>query len=178
MKKISILGLMISLFAVFAFSSCSKDKEPKKEVLSFVGKTYKVLTTWEGKLIEDESEMKDDDTRRYFIFIFDNKDQLTYKHGTYTPDYKGEKTGEHSGNNVEKYNYTYDEKTRIAKLTKVLSVTTDIERKKNKTSELKKEADEFKEKITLQFDEKFKALSFMVTDKKGKIYTLPLKLQK
>ncbi len=180
MKKISILGLIASLFAVFALSSCSKDDEPKKdEQLAFVGKTYKLLTDWDNQhIIEDESKISDDETRMYYIFIFDSKEQLTFKHGTYTPDYEGEKTGEHSGNTEEKYNYTYDEKTRIAKLSKVLSVKTDIEREKDDVSKLKREAEESMGRLTLQFDEKFEVLTITATDKKGETQSLPLKLQK
>ncbi len=184
MKKISILGLIASLFVVFAFSSCGKDNEPKKEIkkdekASFVGKTYKVLTTWEEEVVEDESKMKDDDTRRYYIFIFDSKEQLTFKHGTYTPSDKTDKTGEFNGNEEDKYNYTYDEATRTIKLTKVLSVKTDIENNgQDPLEQERKFAESFKKRVNLKFDEKFEVLSLVVIDEEGKTHTLPFKLQK
>ncbi len=180
MKKISILGLIASLFVVFALSSCSKDDEAKKdEQLAFVGKTYKVLTTWETELIEDESTMKDDDTRRYFIFTFDNENELTYKHGTYTPADKSSNDGELNGNTIVKYRYQLVLGTKTIQLQEILSVKTDIEKQGiDPLEEQKQNAERFMKKISLEFDEKFEVLTITGTDKKGETQSLPLKLQK
>ncbi|PID88648.1 MAG: hypothetical protein CSB03_00295 [Bacteroidia bacterium] len=178
MKKFSVLGLFLSLFVVFALSSCKKE-EPKKDGLSFVGKTYTVLTDWGAKnIIEDESKMKDDDTRMYFSFVFHSATELTYKQGTYTPANKTDKTGEFNGNSTAKYTYTYNKDTRIVELTKVLSVTTDIESESSDPLQKQKEfAEDFKGKIKLQFDENFEVLTVFAADE-GETRTLPLKVQK
>ncbi len=147
--------------------------------MTFVGKTYTVLTDWDLNIIEDESKMKDDDTRRYFTFVFDSATELTYKHGTYTPADKTDKTGEMNGNSTAKYTYTYNKDTRVLKLTKVLVVTTDIEKElANPLQEQQEYAEAFMGgKFKFQFDDKFAVLTLSASDD-GVSKSLPLKVQK
>ncbi len=107
MKKFSILRLMISLFAVFALSSCSKD-EPKDEQLTFVGKTYGMSKT---KGLSTD----------YASFKFISATEMLYRQERRTPSKPEETDPEWNELNLYTYTYTYDKATREVHCTKLVS---------------------------------------------------------
>ncbi len=159
MKKIGILGLMISLFVVFALSSCGKDDEPKKEdvkEVTHIGADYFLSTTFEEEYTFD------------YLISFDTADKLRFQTIMVRPDTeddKGIKT-----KSIYHYNYTYDKATKEIKLTKVLSAFEIVNDRESEKEDDTEDATNLMKSNTFQFDEKFEHLTL-----KGGETTLVLK---
>ncbi len=134
MKKISILGLMLSLFAVFALSSCSKEKvEPK----SHIGKIYASPMTYEK------------DYNIGYVVVLDNENELYIRFAINRNfSYEG----------VYRYNYTYDEATRKIQLTKFLSAK-DVKGKFDKEDKDLANPTEILSRMKLSLDKKLEQLT-------------------
>ncbi len=106
MKKFSVLGLVLSLFAVFALASCSKD-EPSNPL--------------NGKVFFKQDVEADDNGTKYIdetAFAF-TANQLTVT----TKSYREPAREDRNRTGIVVYGYTYDNNTAVIKVTKVISAT-------------------------------------------------------
>ncbi len=164
MKKFSILGLLLSLFAVFALVSCGKDDEPKSEL---EGKTF------------FEQNVREYQSAKYFsdkIYAFKGN-KFTLEHKEYTQPASENPEDNYYAKVV--YEYAYNTKTSVVKLVKVVSAVIDG---KEKTNQYQKEFEETKKKqgngdIVISYDKAEQRLVFKETkqDKEVKTTYIPLK---
>ncbi len=157
MKKISILGLIASLFVVFALSSCGGDdpKGNEDKKLTHIGANYYVSTTFEEIY-----------TLSYLI-TFQSANELYYETILERPDTdddKGIRT-----KSTYHFNYTYDEVTREVKLTKLLSAFEIVDNKEDEKTDDTEDASNMMKYSKLQFDESLGHLTI-----KGEDNTLTL----
>ncbi len=128
MKKFSIVGLLLSLFVAFTFVSCGKDDEPKKEEGNpLVGKSFY------RKSVKDHRGIK----YIYESTLSFTANQVTITEKEYTEPAIDDRA---NGNSITVLQYTYDTKTSIIKLIKVISSTEDG------VDITKKEQEDFKKK--------------------------------
>ncbi len=153
MKKISILGLIASLFVVFALSSCGGEepKGDKVKKLTHVGAIY-------------YASMPFEDIYTYsHLVTFVSADELTYEIFLERPDTdddKGIKT-----KTIARYKYTYDKATREVKLTKVLSAFEIVNGKEAEKTDDTEDATNIMKTAKLHLDEKLEHLTFKSEDK-------------
>ncbi len=142
MKKFSVLGLVLSLFAVFALLSCGKDDEPKKEEGNpLVGKVF----FKQNKDPELKGDIQGYDEYTYSF----SANQMPHTTKSYTvPD---------NGASLEKVivsEYAYDSKTSAIEVKKVISATRngeDITKEAQKDLENFKKSDLYKD-YSLSYD--------------------------
>ncbi len=137
MKKVSILGLILSLFAVFAFASCGSD-EPKNEGNPLVGKTF---------FKKDKDSHSSGDIQGYDEYTYSfSANQMTHTTKSYTVPDNGSSREE-----VVVMEYAYDSKTSAINVKKVISSTSNG---KDKTKEEQEDFENFKK------SERYKYYSF------------------